>query len=88
MLTISSGNRTLKPFKKMEITLPLGKMTVAEKLRVMETLWADLTRDQEQFESPKWHGDVLRERAERVKQGKETFMNWETAKRQLRKRTK
>jgi hypothetical protein len=88
MLTISSENRTLKPFKKMEITLPLEKMTVAEKLRVMETLWADLTRDQTQFESPKWHDDVLRERAERVKQGKESFMDWETAKRQLRKRAK
>lgn len=72
----------------MEITLPLEKMTIAEKLRVMETLWADLSRDQEQFDSPKWHGDVLHERAERVKQGKESFMDWETAKRQLRKRAK
>ncbi|HUD49156.1 MAG TPA: addiction module protein [Candidatus Baltobacteraceae bacterium] len=72
----------------MEITLPLEKMTVAEKLRVMETLWADLTRDEEQFKSPKWHGDVLRQRAGRVKQGKESFMDWETAKRQLRKRAK
>jgi Putative addiction module component len=74
--------------KKMEITLPLEKMTIAEKLRVMESLWSDLTRDEVQFESPGWHGDVLRERARRVKQGKESFMNWETAKRQLRKRVK
>jgi hypothetical protein len=72
----------------MEIVLPLEKMTIAEKLRVMETVWADLTHNQEQFQSPKWHGDVLRERAERVKLGKESFMDWETAKRQLRKRAK
>jgi hypothetical protein len=45
--------------KKMEITLPLEKMTVAEKLRVMESLWRDLTRDEQQLESPEWHGEVL-----------------------------
>lgn len=74
--------------RTMEVTLPLEKMTTAEKLRVMETLWRDLTRDEEQFESPAWHGEVLRERVKRVKQGKETFIDWETAKRQLRNRVK
>jgi len=72
----------------MEITLPLEKMTIVEKLRMMETLWRDLTRDGEHFESPQWHGAVLRERAARVKQGKESFMDWETAKKQLRNRVK
>jgi len=72
----------------MEITLPLEKMTIAEKLRMMEMLWNDLTRDEERFESPEWHGAVLRERAARVKQGKESFMDWETAKKQLRNRVK
>jgi hypothetical protein len=72
----------------MEVRLPLEKMTIAEKLRVMETLWSDLTRNEGQFESPAWHGAVLRERAARVKQGKESFMDWETAKRQLRNRVK
>ena len=72
----------------MEITLPLEKMTIAEKLRLMETLWSDLTRDEERFESPAWHGEVLRERAARVKQGKESFMDWEMAKKQLRNRVK
>ena len=72
----------------MEITLPLEKMTIAEKLRVMESLWRDLTRDEEHLESPEWHGEVLRERATRVKQGKESLMDWETAKKQLRKRVK
>jgi hypothetical protein len=73
---------------KVEITLPLEKMTVAEKLRVMETLWNDLTRNSDQFESPEWHGEVLRERVARVKHGKESFMDWETAKKQLRSRNK
>jgi len=51
-------------------------------------LWADLSRDEAQFESPAWHGDVLRERVEAVKSGKETFMDWETAKKQLREKLK
>lgn len=68
----------------MEAILPLDKMTVAEKLRVMEMLWADLSRHEAQLESPAWHEDVLREREARVKSGKESFMDWETAKKQLR----
>jgi len=68
----------------MEATLPLDKMTVAEKLRAMELLWADLSRSEAQLESPAWHEDVLRDREEKIKSGAEKFMDWETAKKQLR----
>jgi len=68
----------------MDITLPLDKMTTAEKLRAMETIWADLCRHEEELESPAWHEQVLREREERVKSGKEKFLDWEVAKKQLR----
>jgi hypothetical protein len=70
----------------METTLPLDKMTVAEKLRAMEEIWADLSRNESQIESPAWHGDVLRERDAKVKSGREKFISWETAKKQLRKK--
>ena len=66
----------------MNAVLPLGKMTVAEKLQAMEELWADLSRD-ENFESPAWHGEVLKERA-----GQTNFVDWETAKEQLRTQLK
>ncbi len=72
----------------MDITLPLDQMTLAEKLRVMETLWADLSRNEHEFESPAWHEEVLKEREERVRSGQETFIDWETAKKQLRDRLK
>ncbi len=52
----------------------------------MEALWADLSRDEAQFESPAWHGDVLHDREDKIKSGQESFMDWETAKRQLRDR--
>lgn len=72
----------------MRPVLPLEKMSREEKLRMMEELWADLSRDESQVESPAWHGDVLRERAEAVNSGKEAFEDWEAAKRELRKRKK
>ena len=70
----------------MAVDLPLHKMTTEEKLQVMEALWTDLSRNPEQVPSPGWHGDVLRDREEKVKEGKEHFIDWETAKKQLRDR--
>lgn len=70
----------------MSISLPLDQMTTADKLRVMEELWADLTRNEEEFESPAWHLEVLQEREERLKAGEENPIDWETAKKELRDR--
>lgn len=70
----------------MEAILPLDKMTVAEKLRAMEAIWADLSRDESQIESPEWHGMILRERDAKVKSGEEKPIEWEAAKKQLRKK--
>jgi hypothetical protein len=72
----------------MEITLPLDQMTTAEKLGVMEAIWADLSRNEREIESPAWHQQVLSEREERVRSGQERFMAWDTAKQQLRDRLK
>ena len=71
---------------EMETGLPLERMTVAEKLRAMEALWADLSRNADAFDSPAWHADVLREREKRVREGQESYVDWETAKKELRDR--
>ncbi len=70
----------------MDAVLPLDQMTIAEKMRAMEALWNDLSRHAESFESPAWHADVLRERDHRVAEGKEAYISWEDAKRELRDR--
>ena len=70
----------------MNVALPLETMTREDKLRAMEALWADLTRHAEAFESPAWHADVLRERDQRVAEGKEAYVGWDDAKRELRGR--
>ena len=43
----------------MEITLPLEKMSIEEKIRTMETIWDDLCRKADSISSPSWHEDVL-----------------------------
>lgn len=70
----------------MSINLPLKDMTLHEKLAVMESLWEDIARFPEAFESPTWHKDVLDERRQRIAEGKAQFMDWETAKTEIRKK--
>ena len=61
-------------------------MTVPEKLRLMETLWADLSRYVADLELPAWHAQALQETEQRLAEGKEVAIDWETVKNQLRQR--
>jgi hypothetical protein len=70
----------------MSVTLPLAEMTTAEKLDVMEALWADLSSDETNVPSPAWHEDVLEERRARRDAGQEIPIDWEAAKQELRNR--
>jgi hypothetical protein len=70
------------------ITLPIEQMSQAEKLMALEALWADLSRNEEAFESPAWHRVELAATEERVKSGKEEFLDWESAKKELRRSRK
>ncbi len=72
----------------MPITLPLKEMTLREKLAVMELLWEDIAHAPEAFESPAWHKEVLDERRQRIAEGKAQFVDWETAKTEIRKKRK
>jgi hypothetical protein len=65
--------------------LEIQQLPRQEKLRLMEALWADLSRDEAEVESPAWHADALRETAERVARGEEKILDWEQAKTKLRK---
>jgi hypothetical protein len=70
----------------MESVLPLDRMSTAEKLRAIEEIWADLSRDEARLESPAWHQQVLRERDAQVEAGAESYVDWEKAKAELRQR--
>ena len=62
--------------RHMAVSLPIKRMSRADKLRAMEALWADLSRAEAAIESPDWHGAVLRETEQLVRDGKAKFSNW------------
>jgi hypothetical protein len=69
----------------MELSLPLKDMSLSDKLRMMETIWVDLSAEGSGFEPPAWHGDVLRERKARYDAGELKASDWDKAKARIRK---
>ena len=67
------------------VNLPLSKLTVAQKLALMETLWDDLSKHEKSIESPDWHEEVLRDREKAIAAGKASFSDWEEAKERIRR---
>ena len=68
----------------MANTLRLDKMSVAEKIQAMESLWDDLCRKADAVSSPAWHEDVLTERDAIQQRGEEDFEDWDVAKRNIK----
>jgi hypothetical protein len=61
-------------------------MSWDEQLRAMEELWESLSREEPRLESPHWHEEALRQTAACHDAGKEQPIDWDAAKRELRKR--
>lgn len=68
----------------MEHNLPLDQMSLEDKLRMLDLLWDDLCRRPDDYPSPAWHADELRNREQRVREGATGFKDWDEAKRTLR----
>jgi Putative addiction module component len=64
----------------MPATIDLQQMSTPDMLRLME----DRDLSGKEVTSPAWHGDVLAERDRLIESGEKKFVDWETAKRQLR----
>jgi hypothetical protein len=67
----------------MHVAIPLDKMDVTEKLRVLEEVWDSLCHSREDVPSPAWHGEVLRDRDQRIREGKSKFIDLAEAKRRV-----
>ena len=67
----------------MHITLPLDQMTVEEKLRLMDEIWADLLKNEDRIPIPERHLEILREREQMVAEGKADYIPWEQAKQEI-----
>jgi hypothetical protein len=66
------------------MNLNLEEMTTEEKLQTMEILWDDICRIIPDFSSPSWHEDVLKDREQRILDGKDKFVDWDQAKKDIR----
>lgn len=62
------------------------QMSRNEQLKLMELLWVQLSRPDDALESPAWHAQELAETERRLAEGKEQVVDWEVAKKELRRR--
>ena len=60
-------------------------MSFEEKIQIMEMIWDDLCNSSNGIESPAWHKDVLIDRELALKHGTDEFVDWETAKKEIKK---
>lgn len=65
-------------------SLQLDKMSTEEKISAMEDIWDDLCRRADEIPSPPWHNTILQQREEHAQKGMDVFIDWETAKKNIR----
>lgn len=64
----------------------LRRLPANEKLMIIEALWSDLAGEPENFESPAWHGEELSVTEAEFAKGQIEVLDWQAAKKELRKR--
>ena len=62
----------------------IENLSKVEKISIMEKIWADLTKEEDSISIPDWHIRELEETEKRIKEGKEHFLDWESAKEAIR----
>jgi hypothetical protein len=56
-------------------TIEIEGMSVAERIEVMEAIWASLLKSDSDIESPDWHQDVLAERRRQIDDASAEFVS-------------
>lgn len=63
----------------------IKKMSTIERLQAMEELWDALCHEDQEIESPAWHGDILEDRKKKIETGKAEFISIKDLKESVRK---
>lgn len=71
----------------MATPLAIDKMTIEEKLQVMESLWDDLCRRPDVLPVHDWQKQILDDRERLIEEGKAQFLDWEQAKKEIARET-
>jgi hypothetical protein len=69
----------------LELKEEVSRLSKAERLEAMEWLWASLSKEQQEIESPEWHGEVLAARKAKVDSGEARFLSIAQLKKRLRR---
>lgn len=75
----------LRPVSVLELKEEVSRLSKAERLQAMEWLWASLSKEQQDIESPEWHGEVLAARQAKVDSGEAEFLTVDQLKDRLRR---
>jgi len=59
-----------------KIKLPLEKYSQAQKLDLLESIWGDLSQNEEEFDSPDWHEPILAKRRAELDSGQAKTLDW------------
>jgi len=63
----------------------IEKMTLEQKLEVMELLWKSISEKPEEVPTPAWHEEIAAERLSRIDKGEGKFLSIDEARQMLRK---
>lgn len=72
----------------MQAALDLARMSIEDKLIIMESLWENLCRNAAAIPSPSWHGNILEQRESVVAENTEKFLDWDSEKEKIRQSLK
>jgi putative addiction module component (TIGR02574 family) len=65
-----------------EIKQELSRLTDAERIDLLEAVWASLD-NKDEVESPAWHGEVLAEREAKIQSGEAQFLSLDEVKKRF-----
>ena len=54
--------------------IDLDKISIKEKIELIDTLWLSVLSEEEKIESPEWHKDILEQRMQKIKDGTAEFI--------------
>ena len=63
----------------------IEKMTLEQKLEVMELLWKSISEKAEEVPTPAWHEEIVAERLSKIDKGEGNFLSIDEARQRLRK---
>jgi hypothetical protein len=68
------------------LNILLSDLTFGQKLNLLESVWDDLSKEEQKLDSPSWHKDILSDRKDALAIGKLTISEREEAKDRIRKK--